>query len=225
MDATAVFAYAFLVGSIPTAYLVSRATKGIDIRKYGSGNVGASNVMRSAGLARSGLVAAFDVFAKGTGSVLVARALGANLEYQVAAALIAIIGHNWSIFLRLSGGRGVSVAFGSMALFAWEETALIFAAFSIGIFLFRSTALWTGMGYLIAPFFAIAIGEPTPIVAYFFALLLLTGMKRLLSNPGSAAPGTRWRDVALKRLVYDRDDRDFAWVMRTPEDSNAESGV
>ncbi|MBI4200820.1 MAG: glycerol-3-phosphate acyltransferase [Chloroflexi bacterium] len=219
----AALAYGYLVGAIPTAYLVARWAKRIDIRRYGSGNVGASNVARQLGKKQFVFVAAFDVLAKGTLTVVVARALGQALEYQALAALVAVVGHNWSPFLRLSGGRGLSVAMGSLLVLAWKELLALLVVALIGWLLFRSTALWFGVSLLLLPLWALAFKEPAPIVVLCVSLVLVSFLKRALANPGTLPAGLRWRDVVIPRLLHDRDTyAEGDWVTRKPEKGAAE---
>ncbi len=217
-------AYSYLVGSIPTAYLVGRLVKGIDIRQYGSGNVGGSNVARHVGRRYFVPVAAFDILFKGTLTILLARWLELGLAYQAWAAVLATIGHNWSVFLRFSGGRGLAVTLGSMAVLAWVEAALALTIALLGIAVFRSTALWFGIGLVLLPLLALVFGEPYTIVLLCSAMLSIAALKRLLSNQVTPTSGLRWRDVIIPRLLYDRDTaRSDDWVDRTPADSSTES--
>jgi len=122
---TAVVILGYLLGSIPFGVLIGRRGWGVDVRQYGSGSIGATNVLRTAGRKAATLVASLDllkgvlavVFAGlivGRGYLVVGDfALGA-LVAQVVAALAAIAGHNWSIFLRFRGGRGVATFFGGL---------------------------------------------------------------------------------------------------------------
>lgn len=104
---------AYLIGSIPTGYLFTRAILKVDIRDYGSGNVGATNVARKLGFKMGAVVALIDIF-KGFLPVM----LGRNILYDSPEYLIfiigffAIIGHDWSIFLKFDGGKGVATTFG-----------------------------------------------------------------------------------------------------------------
>lgn len=112
---------AYLVGAVPWGLLIGKWIGGVDVRSTGSGNTGSSNVLRSAGVKPAILVLVLDV-AKGTVSVLVARALadGADLTtlqtsyLEVSAALAALVGHNWPIYLKFKGGRGVATGLGGM---------------------------------------------------------------------------------------------------------------
>ena len=110
---------AYLVGSIPSAYLIGRLIAGIDIREYGSGNVGASNVSVHVGKKWVVPIALFDVFAKGFLPVYAGGSMLLDLgsTTQAIAALAAMCGHNWPIFLKFSGGRGISVGIGSIVAY------------------------------------------------------------------------------------------------------------
>ena len=102
---------AYLLGAFPPAYLIARITKGIDIREYGSGNVGALNVYRHVGRRGGGLAFILDT-AKGVLAVLLPQWIGAPDMAMYVAAIVVVIGHNWSVFLKFSGGKGVATVFG-----------------------------------------------------------------------------------------------------------------
>jgi glycerol-3-phosphate acyltransferase PlsY len=106
---------AYLLGSVPAAYLAARWSRGIDIRQYGSGNIGVSNLWRSTSKWLAMPVIIFD-FGKGMLLVWIAQLLGLGIDQQVAIGLAAIIGHNWPVFLRFSGGRGLLTTLGDGAL-------------------------------------------------------------------------------------------------------------
>lgn len=104
---------AYLIGSIPWGVIVARLTGGPDPRSLGSGRTGGANVMRALG-PRWALVSGLLDAAKGTVSVLLARALGAGLEIELLAALAAIVGHSRSIFVGFGGGRGIAPGWGGL---------------------------------------------------------------------------------------------------------------
>ena len=218
----AAMAYSYLVGSIPTAYLVARAVKGIDIRQYGSGNVGSSNAARHLGRRYFVLVAAFDILFKGTLTILLVGSLDLGLAYQAWAAVLATVGHNWSVFLRFTGGRGLTVTLGVMAVLAWREAAIALAISLLGIAVFRNAALWFGIGMVLLPLLALALGEPYTVLLLCSTMLAIAALKRLLSNQLTPSSDLRWRNVIIPRLLYDRDTPGGdGWVDRTPEDSRA----
>lgn len=103
----------YLLGSIPTAYLLGRALKGIDIREHGSGNVGATNVFRVMGKG-PGVIALLGDILKGVLAVaVVPDLLGlTGIMHRVAMALMVVIGHNWTVFLNFQGGKGIATSLG-----------------------------------------------------------------------------------------------------------------
>ena len=217
---TAVLALAFgyLFGAVPTAYVIARWVRGIDIRTYGSGNVGASNIGHHLGRGYGILVGIADALVKGVAPVLVVRAMGHDLTYQALAGTGSIVGHNWSIYLKFSGGRGLSVIMGSLLILAWKEFIALVVVALLGWAIFRSIALWMGIALVLLPVWALLFREPAEIVVYTVVALILAILKRLLSNPGSKLPGQRWRDKVLPRLLYDRDTMEKgAWVKRSPD--------
>jgi glycerol-3-phosphate acyltransferase PlsY len=121
---------AYLLGSIPFAYIFTRLATGKDIRQLGSGNGGAHNVFREAGMKVAIPVALFDI-AKGTAAVFIAyRLLKLPLLkpdiYVLLAALAVIAGHIWSVYLKFRGGNGLSTTFGALAIIIpWELLIVI----------------------------------------------------------------------------------------------------
>ena len=121
----AVVILGYLLGSIPVGLLLARRQAKVDVREHGSGKIGATNVLRTAGRKSAALVAGLDllkgalavVFAGlivGKGYLVVGGFGLGSLVAQVLAALAAIVGHNWSVFLRFRGGRGVATFFGGL---------------------------------------------------------------------------------------------------------------
>lgn len=108
----------YLIGSIPTAYIFGRLVKGVDIREYGSGNVGATNAFRVLGKLPGAIVLLLDIF-KGLFVVVFvagylmpsADILSAN-TFRIVTGICAISGHNWTIFLNFKGGKGVAASLG-----------------------------------------------------------------------------------------------------------------
>lgn len=101
----------YLVGAIPFGLLVGKVTRGIDIREFGSGNIGASNVLRTLGVGPALAVFVLDT-AKGTAAVAVCRALKMEPWMVVTGGVLSIIGHSFSVFLRFRGGKGVATSLG-----------------------------------------------------------------------------------------------------------------
>lgn len=106
-------AVSYLLGAVPAAAWVARS-RGVDIRTVGSGNSGATNVLRSLGKGPAAFVAAFDIL-KGVLAVILARWAGLTPEWVALCGVLAVIGHNFSIFLGGRGGKGVATSFGTVA--------------------------------------------------------------------------------------------------------------
>ena len=134
-------AAAYLIGSIPTSYLIGK-TKGIDVRKKGSGNVGATNVLRVVGKSEAVITLVADVL-KGVIAVTllagVFYAKDAPAGFKALRALLGlsvVAGHNWSIFLKFQGGKGVATSCGVLGV-------LLPAPMAIGAFVFIASLLLT----------------------------------------------------------------------------------
>lgn len=123
----------YLMGGIPTGYLVVRRLKGIDIREHGSGNPGTANVYRIAGALAGAITLIVDA-AKGFIPVLLARHLfPGHFIFIVLCGAAAIIGHDWTIFLGGRGGKGVATSAGVFAALIPLPMALALAAFIAGV--------------------------------------------------------------------------------------------
>ena len=126
---------AYLLGSIPVAYLVGRVY-GVDIRKLGDTNVGAGNTLRQVGKLAAAIVAFADI-GKGVAAVLLARALGGGDAGAMLAGALAVVGHNWPVFLGFRGGRGAATGMGVFFAFFPLLTAILFPLSILIFVLFR----------------------------------------------------------------------------------------
>ncbi|MEE8637238.1 MAG: glycerol-3-phosphate 1-O-acyltransferase PlsY [Dehalococcoidia bacterium] len=152
----AIVVIAYLLGSIPFGLIIAKLKSGVDVREQGSGKTGATNVMRAAGTKLGILTIVLDV-SKATGAVMLAAVIidggsgiisvgGASVHWQqigqVVAGMAAVAGHNWPIFARFKGGRGVTAYFGT--LFAIYPPAGIFGAQIVAITALRSRHMSLG---------------------------------------------------------------------------------
>ncbi len=210
---------AYLWGAVPTAYLVARYVKGIDIRNYGSGNVGASNAAEHMG-GRIGLaIGIFDAIGKGSFIVVIASFLDQDLAVQVGMGLAVIVGHNWSVYLRLTGGRGIATSLGVILGLGlvWE-----FPVWGILILSGRiargDTALLALFGALALPFLAWMRGQPAEIVWMLVAITLLMVTKRTTANwEWPKTDGSGFLRVLTNRILWDRDESaKEEWTVRRP---------
>lgn len=119
---------AYLIGSIPFSFLIVKLVAHKDVRRVGSGNVGATNAMRAAGKA-AGVAALLLDIAKGVAAVLIARRLGAAPGLVGAAAVAVVLGHCYPVWLGFRGGKGVATSAGAMGALAPPAMALTLVAF------------------------------------------------------------------------------------------------
>jgi glycerol-3-phosphate acyltransferase PlsY len=163
----------YLLGSIPFGLLLTRFAGLGDVRTIGSGNIGATNVLRTG---RKGLAAATLILdaAKGAAAVLIVQALWPAAGLGAVAAIGAFIGHLYPVWLRLKGGKGVATLIGIVAALAWP-VALIVAAVWIGALLLTRYSSVGGMSCAVAaPIAAFALGrvDLAPLFAGFALLVL-----------------------------------------------------
>jgi glycerol-3-phosphate acyltransferase PlsY len=126
MNSVLILVCSYILGSIPFGLIICKLWKGIDIRTCGSGNIGATNVMRSAGILPAVVVFIADV-SKGLVSVLAAKHFAPQIVWlPIVAGMLAIIGHSASIFLGFSGGKGVATSLGVIIGLDWRIALLSF---------------------------------------------------------------------------------------------------
>ncbi len=199
----------YVIGGVPVAYLVGRLLRGVDLRRSGSGNVGASNIWQSVSKASVVPVGLAEI-GQGLLGIVIAKLAGESLGVQVVAGLAAVAGHNWSPFLRFSGGRGIAHAIGFMLVLSWPALGAFAGLSLLGVAL-RAVPQLVGLGIGVAPLAALVGGQSTEIVAGTAGVALLVIAKRLLTNQPTLpadAPA-----VLLNRLLYDRDTRERdEWV-------------
>ena len=174
-------AAAYLTGAIPTAYLVARYWRGVDIRTTGSGNVGAVNTFKAAGL-RPGIAVLLLDIAKGAAVMALILALDLEPEGAFAAALAVTLGHNFSIFLRLKGGKGVAVVFGLSFVIFPVLTALALITLPIAWRLSRSI-VWSFLAaFVVLNTLVVATGQDANDVGLCFMLSIVVVATHLWRN-------------------------------------------
>jgi len=178
----------YLAGSIPTGYLVVRTLKGQDIRTVGSGNTGATNVGRIAGKFWAAFVAVFDM-AKGGLVVLGALVAGVSSPWVLAGTAVAgVIGHNYPVWLRFSGGKGVATSFGVLFFLDPLATLIGGAAWFILLKGTRTVSLSSMVSLLVVLLSLWVLGAPLAYIhAALFLLVLSTwrhreNIKRLMEG-------------------------------------------
>ena len=223
MDIVALYIGAYLLGSIPTAYLIGRLVKGVDIRGYGSGNVGSANLYEHVGKEWVYPVAVVAIFVKGTVPIWVALFvldIDRSSAYMIGPPLLTLAGNNWSVFLKLQGGRGIAVAGGTL-LALTPLLAVACAVISIGGWkLTKNSGLWVLISLTLLPVLAYLLHDNLNLVWYTFGILGLVVLKRLSSNWTPFPEDVSRKKVLFNRLLQDRDVSDRTdWVRRIPKGS------
>ena len=209
----------YLLGSIPTAYLVGKWLGKLDLRRYGSGTVSGSMVYEHVARWAVVPVGLFDM-AKAAFPAWLALYLGLGMPTAAAAGLAAVAGHTWPIFLRFTGGRGLGTFMGLLVvIFPWGFPWLL-AFLALGWRL-GDSAPWALVGLVTLPLFSYLISGPSVVAPATGVMLLLTLAKRLEANRRPLPPpGPERRRVILRRLLLDRDIASHSeWIRREPDEN------
>lgn len=151
----------YLLGAIPTAYILGKAFKGIDIREHGSGNVGATNVFRVMGKG-PGIVVLIGDILKGVVAVAIVPDLFGLTEivHRVAMAVTVVIGHNWTVFLNFQGGKGIATSLGALI------------GLTMRVAVIRPVLLWT-VAVWVASFILTGFVSLASMIASFFLPMIM----------------------------------------------------
>ena len=171
---------AYLLGSIPFAYIVGRASRGVDIRNLGDGNVGAANAYREIGPAAGVAVLIADL-SKGAVTVMVAQAVASQLVVLLAGFAV-VAGHNWPVYIGFRGGRGQATAIGVLCALLPQAMFILLALCAVPFRVTRNTRV-AGV-ILFVPLWLVALLTRAPgvLVAYSVGLPCLVGLTHLLTT-------------------------------------------
>lgn len=218
----------YLLGSIPAAYLVAKWAKGIDLRKYGSGNVGFSNLASSTSRWLAIPVFIFDI-GKGALAVYAAKWLGLPIYMQGPIGIAAVVGHNWPVFLNFNAGRGVLTLVGvGLALEPKLAIFLVLLSFvgipfhvlatsaTLAIFL-SPFMVWFSTTPVISWFVSTPLGnEKLAMTLIFFGLWLVVVIRRLTVPLSLLASTVSRGELLFNRFFFDRDIKDREmWLHRS----------
>ena len=178
----------YLVGSIPTGYLMVRLAGRKDVRHFGSGSTGATNVLRLKGWKAALPVAVIDI-AKGALPVALAARWFADPVFAALCGLLAVVGHCYPFSIGFRGGKGVATALGVFAAVAWAPCLGSLALFLIVVGLTRYVSLGSMAAALAFPLIVFAAGGPRPVAAVALAIALLI-VFRHRGNIGRLLNGT-----------------------------------
>lgn len=203
----------YFLGSIPTAYIVGKTLKGIDVTAVGSKTAGGANIWHTVSKKASVLVSLADI-AKGALAVVLAKALSLGLPFQIACGLLAIAGHNWSPFLRFKGGRGMACG-GGMALILAPWQLLTISPLILPGLILKNLSLAAIISVLSLPLFTWVMTQNSTLTLGIAGIPLLMIIKRIAANWEPFTPGEPGYSVIIYRIMLDRDilDRE-AWIKR-----------
>jgi len=194
---------AYLIGSIPTAYITGRLIKGFDIRQVGTRNMGAMNVFYQVGFLAGLMVLAVDI-GNGAAVVALARLMGTPEIVQLLAGAVAVIGHGFTIFLNFRGGRGGATCIGVLAYLMPWGIPIYLAVFGAGLLLTRFPTFSYSLALVSFPFIAWLIYHDGTLVVYTILLLLLPAIKYIPRVKEMRDRAGSWRHVLLRRGLKDR---------------------
>jgi glycerol-3-phosphate acyltransferase PlsY len=202
LELTAVVALAlgaYVLGSIPTAYLLVRWLKGQDIRDVGSHNVGALNTYRQAGT-WAGIVVLLVDLAKGVLAVMVPRLLGAGDWALFITTPLVVAGHNWPVFLNFKGGKGAAAIFGiSLVIVPWL-TVITAGPSILVMLLLRNVVLGAAFGFALLNILLWVTGQGSQQLGLCLLLTLLVTATYLINireHVLSSIKARQWRELFL----------------------------
>ena len=170
----------YLLGALPFGLLMAKLVRGIDVRRYGSGSTGMTNVLRTIGLAPALVVLALDA-GKGVAAVFLARYFEAGLAVEAISALAALVGHNWSVFIRFQGGKGIATGIGALCALSPVAGLIVIAVGAPVIALSRYVSLGSiagaTTGAIAVPILAMADPSmPLGVPSYGYAIYTSIGV-------------------------------------------------
>ena len=221
----------YLLGSVPLSYLSARS-RGIDLRKQGTQQVGGGNLWRTTSHTLGLFVGLFD-FIKGALMIVIAWSLGLDAGLQFAVGLAAVVGHNWPVFLRFHGGRGIATSLGIIIILPYINRSEIttwplvsfFTVAVAGLVIARRTPLPILIGLVLLPVTSAIAKEPLSLTLGYLAMVLIIIIKRLTAQRSNEKIQTGMGRILWYRLLFDRDIRDRkAWMQRkqTPRKESKE---
>ncbi len=160
--------FAYLLGAIPFGYLIPKLFLGKDVRDYGSGNIGFTNVMRTFGFKLGSIVLIADI-AKGFVAVKFAQQTD-SLILPLAAAVFVALGHNYSVFLKFQGGRGIATSAGALLALMPQVVAVLFIIWAVVLLISRYVSLASILAAASFPVLTALAGYPWQYILFSLAL-------------------------------------------------------
>jgi glycerol-3-phosphate acyltransferase PlsY len=194
---------AYLIGSFPSAFIIARLRKGVDIRQVGSRNMGAMNTFYKVGFWWGMLVLILDI-GKGALAVGVAYLLTGNFWVELAAGLVVIIGHGFPVFLKFKGGKGGATAIGVLVYLMPWGTPIYLVVFLAVMGITRFPTLSYSLAFFIFPFVGWLIHHNLALAIYPVAVVLIPLFRYIPRIFEMKAKAGSWKNVAMRRNLKDR---------------------
>ena len=196
-----VFAVSYLVGSLPFSYLFAKLVKGVDITKVGSRNMGATNVLRTAGPVAAVFAFAGD-FLKAVLLLIVLTRFFPDIsrEAVLVAAVAVVLGHDFSVLAGFKGGKGVATTFGVVLVLSWPVALVEFGVWVLVMALRTTVSLASVAGFIALPVVALLFRQP-PKLVLIYTLLAVLGVVRHAANIGRLRAG---QEPRLDRSYFRR---------------------
>lgn len=167
----------YLLGSIPSAYIVTRLRKGVDIRRVdATGNVGTASVFRQVGLWEGAAVAAADI-AKGAIAIIIAQFLRVSEPWMLATGFAVVLGHGFPVYIGFRGGQGVAALIGVYLVLAPVATAVILGLMGIVLLLIRRIFLMICIVGPLLPLFVWIFHGSTLLILFSLAIVIFLAMR------------------------------------------------
>lgn len=194
---------AYLLGATPSAYIVGRLRKGIDIRQVGSRNMGAMNVFYNVGFGWGALVLAMDI---GKGAVAMALALALDIPEvaRFAAGFVAVLGHSFPVFLRFRGGKGGAVCIGVLFVTMPWGIPVGLGIFGLALLITRFPTFSYSLALAAFPFVGWLVYDRWQLVVFSVVLMLVPVIRYLPRVREMHTTAGNWRHFLRRRSLSDR---------------------
>jgi len=196
-------ALAYVLGSIPFAYIITRVTSGKNILEMGWKKSSGSNVAKNVGLWQGILTAALDI-GKGFLAVFLAKEYGLPVSVQIFCGVMSVIGHNWSLFLGFKGGRGLGALMGAMLVFS-PATLIIILVPTIVFAIIWTASVGTILSLVTGIFITFKGGLNFEPIGYLILLSLIPIFLKRMSPIKEVLESDKRNELMENRLIFDQD--------------------
>jgi len=194
---------AYLIGSFPSAYLVTRAQKGVDIREVGSHNLGAMNVFYKVGFVEGMIVLLADI-GKGAAGIWGAELLGTSLIVQMVAGVCVVLGHSFPVFLKFHGGKGGAACIGILMYFMPWGVPIFLGTFLVLLAIIRTPTISYSVAFFSFVFIALFINHSWEFLIYAVILTALPLLRYIPRLVEMRRKGGSWKHVVIRKDIKDR---------------------